>query len=111
MFENMPDNPLPRAFAKDSLLFLAQEGWAWENLPNISGSTGGKGRGKCVGGGRKGGNQVGGLKRGLLLFVCRVPVRDVGKIGIPFAHPQLEPPDTVGNDMLRNHPDRPVVMQ
>ena len=48
-------------------------------------------------------------ERGLLQLVCRVPVRDGSKIGIPFAHPPLEPPDTVGNDMLRNPPYRPVM--
>src|SRR5437879_4610373 len=109
MFENMPDNPLPRAFAEDSLLFFAQEWWARENMPKISGSPAGKCTGNHVPGGLKSGNQFGGLKRGLLLFVRRVPVRDGGKIGTPFAHPHLEPPDTVGNDMLRNHPYRPVM--
>src|SRR5579863_832175 len=104
MFEDMPDDPLPRAFAEDSLLFFAQKRWTWKNAFKVGGDP----VGKCVGnhapGGLKSCNQLGGLKRELLLFVLWVPVRDGGKIGTPFAHPHLEPPDTAGNNMLRNHP-------
>src|ERR1700726_631533 len=109
MFENMPDHPLSRAFAEDSPLCFAQECWTGENLPKISGSPAGKCLGNHVPGGLQSGNQFGGLKRGRRLVVPRVPVHDGGKIGTPFAHPPLEPPDTVGNEMLRNHPDRPVM--
>src|SRR5712692_8977714 len=100
MFEHMPDHPLPRAFAEESLLFFAQECWRWEKVPKIGGGPAGKCLLNQVPGGLKSGNQFGGRKRGLLLFVRRVPVHDGGKIGTPFAHPPLEPPDTVGNEML-----------
>src|SRR5712692_9214609 len=109
MFENMPDHPLPRAFAEKSLLSFAQECWRWETMPKISGSPAGKGLGNHVPGGLKSDNQFGGRKRGRRLVVPRVPVHDGGKIGTPFAHPPVEPPDTVGNDMMRIHFDRPVM--
>src|SRR5260370_14499057 len=109
MLEHIPDHPLPRAFAEESLLSFAQEGWRWETLPKISGSPAGKGIGKHVPGGLKSGNQFGGRKRGRRLVVPRVPSHDGGKIGTPFAHPPVEPPDTVGNEMLRNHPYLPVM--
>src|SRR5579859_6116794 len=99
MFEHMPDNPLSRAFAEDSLLFFAQECRRWEKVPKFGGSPAGKCIGNHLPGSLKPGNQFGGCKHGRRLVVPRVPVSDGSKIGTPFTHPPLEPPDTVGNNM------------
>ena len=44
MFKNMPDNPLPRKFREDSLLFFTQRWWARENMLKVGGSP----TGKCI---------------------------------------------------------------
>src|SRR5579872_1183415 len=102
----MPDNPLPRPFSPHALLFCAQECWAWETMFKVGRSPAGKCIGYHLPGDFKPSNQFGRLAHQLPLFI---PVRYGNKIGIPCAHPLLEPPGADGDHMGEKPADRPMM--
>src|SRR5262249_48923597 len=105
MFKNVPDDPLARKFAEDLPLLFAQLWRHGESLLQIVGGPTGQRIGNDFPGNFKPGDQFGRAERMLFRIVLRVPVSNGGQIEAPLTHPDLKPPDAVGNNMLRNHAD------
>src|SRR5215469_5162274 len=105
--EHMKDDFLSRARAEYLALRFRQHVRLREHISEIGYGPASEGTLDHVPRGIEPGDQLGGRMQGLsLLFL--LPVHKGGYFGSPLAHPSLEPPDPVVEDVLDEHPDRPV---